>query len=100
MIKHEEIQVPLCKLVNLILEQVKDRESTMSFPNEHLSEMLDIGKKIWEKQIDPHLSMMVHRSRLDKFLQDLNVTANASETVSFLQDITGCRIRSDQVSRS
>ena len=49
MIKHEEIQVPLCKLVNLILEQVKDRESTMSFPNEHLSEMLDIGKRIWEK---------------------------------------------------
>lgn len=34
--QHEDIRTELGKLVNLVIQQIKDRESTFSYPNEDI----------------------------------------------------------------
>ena len=71
--KHADISKPLNNLVNLVIDQINDREATMAYPNEDSGELMDMGDKIWSQSIDPNTFMIIPRRHVDNFLIKNNV---------------------------
>ena len=42
------------------MDQIKDRESTICFPNEHIENLIEIGEKIWFNKIDQERKMSIN----------------------------------------
>ena len=40
-------------LVNLVLKQMNDREATLSYPNEDMEAMINMGYSLWDSEVDP-----------------------------------------------
>lgn len=45
--ENKQIIYYINKVVNIVLDQMKDRESTVSYPNEYAEYMIEIGQQIW-----------------------------------------------------
>ena len=79
MIKVEHIRVKINILVNLIAEQMVEREDHQSYPNENMGLLIDQGKKIWTQQIDPDYVQLVPRRLIDDFLIQNKVVTDSKE---------------------
>jgi hypothetical protein len=58
--EHRAIGHYINQVVNLVLEQMQDREETVSFPNEHCEAMVEAGVKLWH-EVDPEYRLRVRR---------------------------------------
>ena len=72
--------------VNLVLDQMTDREDTISFPNEHAEYMIDIGQQIW-KTLDVKNRLWIRRDVLDRFMMNHGIVCSSKEVNTFLR---GC----------
>ena len=64
----DEIRNELNQLINLVLEQIHDRDSTFCYPNEEIDELIRSGEDQWNKHIDPINELTVPRRCVDAFL--------------------------------
>jgi len=58
------------------MDQIKDRESTICFPNEHIENLIDSGEKIWFNKIDQERKMSVNQSKIQQFFIENNIIDN------------------------
>jgi hypothetical protein len=50
---HDDIASLINRLSNLVMDQMMDREHVVTFPLEDMEQLLEIGARVWEEQIDP-----------------------------------------------
>ena len=73
--------------MNLVLSQIKDREDTVSYPNEDADELLKIGYSLWQKEIDHKNLLIVSRKYMDDFLCRENIVGDFKEVNRFMAGI-------------
>jgi hypothetical protein len=70
-----------------VLDQVKDREATVSYPNEDAEELINIGYSLWEKEIDPLNLLLVGRKYMDDFLCRAKIVGDFKEVNRFMAGV-------------
>ena len=84
---HKSIALNLSSLTNLMIDQINDRESTISYPNEDADLYFKQAVGIWEKHIDPHNILILERRLLDDYLVKVEIVKDYKEINRFL---SGC----------
>mgnify|MGYP006119605875 CR=1 FL=1 len=84
MSQNEQIAGNLNTLVNLVLNQIKDREATISYPNEDAEELLHLGFSLWKTEIDHKNLLLVNRKFMDDFLCRENIVGDFKEVNRFM----------------
>ena len=69
------------------MSQIKDREDTVSYPNEDADELLKIGYSLWQKEIDHKNLLIVSRKYMDDFLCRENIVGDFKEVNRFMAGI-------------
>ena len=81
---HQSIAENLSALTNLMINQINDRESTISYPNEDAELYLKESVKIWEENIDPHNLLILPRRLFDDYLDKEGIVKDYKEINRFL----------------
>ena len=74
-------------LVNLVLEQINDRDTTFAYPNEEIADIIEQGRKIWFEEVDTNADLIVPRFRLDDVLVKYQVVKDYKEVNRFLAGV-------------
>lgn len=85
-----------------MIEQINDREATVSYPNEDAYSLMKEANNIWVKIIDPQNKLILERKHLDNFLEEAGIVKDYKEINRFLTgSLSGVVIkRSDYVKKS
>jgi len=88
---HDDIASLINRLSNLVVDQMMERENAVTFPLEDMEQLLEIGARVWEEQIDPKALQIVPRAHLDQFLLDNGVVKDYKEILLFTSGVLSGR---------
>jgi hypothetical protein len=88
---HDDIASLINRLSNLVVDQMTERENAVTFPLEDMEQLLEIGARVWEEQIDPKALQIVPRAHLDQFLLDNGVVKDYKEILLFTSGVLSGR---------
>lgn len=86
----------------MVLDQIKDREATVSYPNEDAEELIDIGYSLWHREIDPKNLLIVSRKYMDDWLCKEQIVGDFKEVNRFMAGVLSGTVvrRQDDVKKS
>lgn len=67
-----------------MIDQINDRESTISYPNENAELYIRESTRIWEEHIDPHNLLILERRLFDDYLVKEGIVKDYKEINRFL----------------